>query len=97
MAVWKIYIIETEADTLYTGITTDLEKRWLSHAAGKGAKYLRAHKPKSIVFVEGNHDRSSASAREAEIKKLSRIQKQHLIADKSVNEIQEFMPANQNG
>ncbi len=82
---WCLYIIETEDNTLYTGITNDLEKRWETHLSGKGAKYLRAHKPKAIVYSETHVDRSSASRREAEVKKLSREQKEKLIR-KAVNE-----------
>jgi putative endonuclease len=76
---WQLYIIETEANTLYTGITNDLENRWLAHQQGRGAKYLRSHKPRKIVYIEAQENRSVASQREAEIKNLSREQKLQLI------------------
>lgn len=84
---WQVYIIETENNTLYTGITNNLENRWNMHLQGKGAKYLRAHKPKAIVFTESKKDRGEASSRESEIKKLSRAQKIKLIADTEINEL----------
>ena len=79
---WQLYIIETEANTLYTGITNHLEQRWLRHQQGKGAKYLRSHKPKQIVYTETLANRSLASQREAEIKNLTRAQKLLLIQGK---------------
>ena len=68
-------------DSLYTGITTDVERRFSEHLAGKaGAKYFRGRSPQQVVFVEDGHNRSSASIREAEIKKLSRTEKLQLIS-----------------
>jgi len=76
---WMVYIIETEKNTFYTGITNDLESRWQAHLQGRGAKYLRSYKPKRIVFTEIQIDRSSATKREAEIKKLKRKEKLAII------------------
>lgn len=76
---WFVYMIETKDETLYTGITNDLEKRWQAHLNGSGAKYLRAHEPKKLVYIENANNRSDASKREAEIKKLKRVQKLQLI------------------
>ncbi len=77
--VWFIYIILCSDDTLYTGISNDVEKRFNQHAMGQGAKYFRARKPLQLVYLEGGHDRSSAGKREYEIKKLNRIGKWRLI------------------
>lgn len=62
-------------DTLYTGIATDVARRFQEHKEGRGAKYTRAHKPVKIVYQEKVGARSNAQSREAEIKKFSRIKK----------------------
>ena len=72
---WVVYIIRCSDDTLYTGITNNLERRLSQHATQRGAKYFRGRQPREVVYVEKGHDRSSASKREAEIKKLSRDEK----------------------
>ena len=76
---WQVYIILCSDDSLYTGITTDIERRLAQHTAGTGAKYFRGRSPRQLVYLEDNHDRSSASRREAQIKKLRPVDKQHLI------------------
>lgn len=76
---WAVYIIQASDKSYYTGITTDVERRWKEHQAGKGAKYFRGKNPELLVYVETDHSRSSASIREAEIKKLSRAEKIELI------------------
>jgi putative endonuclease len=78
---WSLYIIEASDASLYTGITTDVERRFDEHSQGpRGARYFNGRNPLRIVYREDGHNRSSASRREAEIKKLSRGQKQHMIA-----------------
>jgi putative endonuclease len=77
---WCVYIILCSDDTLYTGITTDVERRLNQHASGKGAKYFRGRQPVRVVYREGGLTRSAASKRELEIKKLSRIEKSILIS-----------------
>ena len=77
---WFVYIIESNDHSLYTGITTDVERRLQEHDAGKiGAKYLRGRAPLRVVYQESGHDRSSASRREIELKRLKRAQKLALI------------------
>jgi putative endonuclease len=76
---WYVYIICCSDTSLYTGITTDVARRFAEHASHKGAKYFRARSPLEVVFVEGGHTRSSASQREAFVKKLSRSEKMVLI------------------
>jgi putative endonuclease len=66
-------------ESLYTGITTDVERRFSQHRSGAGAKYFRAHKPEQVVYLERGHDRSSASTREAKIKKMSTAAKWRMI------------------
>jgi len=86
MKTWFVYIIYCSDDTLYTGITTDVERRYAQHALQQGAKYFRGRKPKKLVYQESGHDRSSASKREIEIKKLSRENK-FLLISSSHNQI----------
>ena len=78
---WHVYIILCSDDTLYTGITTDIERRMREHANGQGAKYFRGRQPKELLYLEGGHDRSSASKRESLIKGMKRADKQLLIGD----------------
>lgn len=80
-ADWSVYIIEASDASLYTGISTDPERRFAEHAEGaKGARYFGGRAPMRIVYREDGHDRSSASRREAEIKRMSRAHKLGLIA-----------------
>ncbi len=79
MRNWCVYIILCSDDTLYTGITIDIQRRIKQHASGLGAKYFRTRTPKEIVFLETEHDRSSATKREMAIKKLNKIEKTTLI------------------
>ena len=78
---WSVYIILASDNSLYTGITTDIERRWYQHCGtARGARYFRGRKPQQLVYLEGDHDRSSASRREAAIKKLTRPQKLSLLS-----------------
>jgi putative endonuclease len=74
---WQVYIILCTDNSLYTGITTDIERRLAQHGSARGAKYFR--RPRRVVFLEGGHTRSTASKREAAIKKLPRADKDRLI------------------
>lgn len=79
--IWFVYIIRTSDGQLYTGITTDIQRRWKEHSSGKGgARYFRARKPEHLCLVEEHVDRSTASKREAEIKKFSKSTKEALVA-----------------
>ena len=83
---WQVYIIRCSDDSLYTGISNDVERRWQQHVDQRGAKYFRGRKPVEIVYLEGADDRSSASRREAAIKRLRRPDKELLIAS-AINEL----------
>ena len=75
-----VYILQCADDTLYTGITTDIERRVEEHnSSDKGAKYTKLRRPVALVYSEESEDRSSASKREYAIKKLTRAQKLELI------------------
>lgn len=75
-----VYLLECEDKSLYTGITTDVRRRFLEHANGIGGHFTRARKAKRIVYTEQHPDRSSALRREAEIKRLPREKKLALIS-----------------
>jgi len=77
---WQVYILLCSDGSLYTGISTDVERRFAQHAAGTGAKYFRGRSPCRIVYLESGHDRSSASRREMVIKKMRLTDKCSLIA-----------------
>lgn len=75
MNMYFVYILECEDRSLYTGITTDLSRRFEEHVSGMGGNYTRAHKPVKIVYKEKVENRSIASKREVEIKKMSKEEK----------------------
>ena len=79
---WHVYIVLCSDDTLYTGITTDITRRFREHASGRGAKYFRGRQPKALVYLEGGHDRGAASKRESSIKAMRRAEKCRLIASR---------------
>lgn len=72
---YYVYILECNDGTFYTGITNNLEKRLESHNLGRGAKYTRGRTPVIIRYSEMVNGRSEALVREAEIKRLSKIDK----------------------
>lgn len=73
------YIVECSDGTLYTGWTTDPERRIKTHNAGRGARYTRTRRPVRLVYLEPQLDRTSAMKRERVIKLMTRQQKQNLI------------------
>ena len=77
---YVVYILECKNGTLYTGITTDLKRRFAEHKNGTGARYTRANPPKRIVYSKKLKTRSAASKREAEIKSWPREKKLEMIA-----------------
>ncbi len=76
---WFCYLLHCADDTLYCGITNDLEKRLAAHNAGTASKYTRVRLPVELIFAESCADRSVASKREMEIKKLTRADKLALV------------------
>jgi len=79
---WKLYILLCRDGSLYTGITTDGEKRLEAHRTGKGAKYTRGRSPLELVYSEECGDHSAALKRELEVKALTREEKFKLIEQK---------------
>lgn len=76
---WQVYIILCTDNSLYTGITCDIDRRFSQHGGRLGARYFRGRKPQQVVYLETGHTRSTASKREAAIKKLPRAGKLALI------------------
>ena len=77
---WFVYMVKTKSGKLYTGITTDIDRRFSEHQSGKkGAKYFRVDPAQEIVYREQLENRSQASVREAQIKKMRRESKLALI------------------
>lgn len=77
---WQVYILLCSDNSLYTGITTDMQRRFCQHAQGSGAKYFRGRQPLLVVYCETDHSRSSASKREARIKAMTRSEKDLLVS-----------------
>ncbi len=78
--MWYLYILRCGDGTLYTGITTDVEKRLEAHRSGKGAKYTRGRGPLELAYREVCGSHSDALKRELAVKALPREEKQALIA-----------------
>jgi putative endonuclease len=83
MSTWHTYILRCADQSLYVGITTDLEARLLKHNAGKGGAYTRSHRPVRMVWHEEAVSESSARKREAELKKLKKARKEWLVQSAS--------------
>ena len=81
--MWYVYILECSDGTLYTGITTDLDKRLKTHNNGKGAKYTKTRLPVVLKVSFESEDRSTASKEEYRIKQLTRKEKLKLINEQS--------------
>ncbi len=71
-STWQLYVLRCADGSLYTGITTDLERRLSEHRAGKGARYTRGRLPLRCEASWSYPDRSSASRAEAAFKRLRR-------------------------
>lgn len=76
---WYVYMLRCGDGSLYTGSTTDVDRRLREHQSGTGARYTRSRPPVTLAYVEEAPDRSAAQRREAAVKKLSRDQKWSLI------------------
>jgi putative endonuclease len=80
MSKWYVYIVECADGSLYTGITTNVQRRILEHNYGsKAAKYTRSRRPVRLVYRKEVQNRSAASKEEAKIKRLKRKEKQELV------------------
>ncbi|MFH1979228.1 MAG: GIY-YIG nuclease family protein [Patescibacteria group bacterium] len=80
--MYYVYLIQCEDKSIYTGITTNLKRRFKEHADKLGGHYTRAHKVKEILYSEEHSTRSDALKREAEIKSWPREKKLKLANQK---------------
>lgn len=81
MSRWIIYILRCADNTLYTGVTTDVERRLKEHnSTAAGARYTKTRRPVQLVYAENAANRSDACRREYQIKQLNRTAKENLIA-----------------
>lgn len=87
--MYYTYILRCEDDSLYTGITTDVLRRFNEHKNkdGKGAKYTLSKTPKSVEIVFSSENRSRASSLEFHVKKLTKSQKEELIKTKNLSKL----------
>lgn len=77
---WFVYILRCSDNSLYTGITTDTERRIKEHNTSKlGARYTRMRQPVMLIYQETVDSRSTASKREAAIKRLKKKEKEQLV------------------
>jgi predicted GIY-YIG superfamily endonuclease len=76
---WFVYVLRYADASLYTGIAKDVSRRCRQHNAGTASRYTRSRRPASLVYEEAQASRSLALKREAEIKSMSRRQKESLI------------------
>ncbi len=78
---WTVYILRCSDNSLYTGITRDLNRRLNEHNHDNrlAAAYTRARRPVTLMYQEAHLDRSSASKRESVIKKMTKAEKEKLI------------------
>jgi putative endonuclease len=76
---WTVYVLRCRAGELYTGCTTDLERRLREHSSGAGSKFTRSRLPVSVVYKEELEGRSEALRRERAIKAMRRSEKLRLV------------------
>ena len=80
MSDWCVYMLRCSDNSLYTGVTNNLERRVDEHNNGKqAAKYTRARRPVKLVYHENAESRSAATKRECEIKALPKVEKEKLL------------------
>jgi putative endonuclease len=82
---WTVYLARCRDGSLYTGVTTEPERRLAEHNSGNGGSYTRSRLPLVLVYREPAKDRSGALRRESAIKRLSRAQKEDLVAGRCLD------------
>ncbi len=87
MKAWHLYLIRTRQGTLYTGISTDVLRRFDDHREGKGAKYLRSRGPLTLVYQSKIGKRALALKTEYRIKKLQKSKKEQIVSAKPETEM----------
>ncbi|WP_425446630.1 GIY-YIG nuclease family protein [Dethiothermospora halolimnae] len=81
-----VYILRCKDNSLYTGWTTDIDRRVKEHNSGKGAKYTRARRPVKLAYYEEHNNKSNAAKREYEIKQFSKKKKEELVKGFNTND-----------
>lgn len=79
--VWSLYVVQTRLGHWYTGISTDVAKRFVNHQIGKGAKNLRGKGPLTLIYQQQVGSRSEATKLEIKIKRLTKAQKRKFVSD----------------
>jgi putative endonuclease len=77
--MWYVYILECRSGSYYTGVTTDVSRRFEEHRSGGGARYTKSNPPIRVLFSKRCKTRSSALRREAAIRCLTRLEKEALV------------------
>jgi putative endonuclease len=85
---WQVYIILCSDNSLYTGTTTNIERRFSQHKTGRGAKYFRGRQPLKLIYLESGRDRNTAVKKELKIKGMKRSEKCLLVLS-DMNEIRD--------
>lgn len=78
---WHLYLVRCADDTIYTGISIDVEARIDKHNSGRGAKYTSTRLPVRLIYSESQPNRISAMKREIEVKKWGRKRKENLASE----------------
>jgi len=94
---WYLYIVRCHDGSLYTGITTNVTRRFAQHQGegDAGAKYLRGRRPLTLVFQKKLGGKSLALIVESKVKKLSKVRKEELVRankhiDKIINQVSDY-------
>jgi putative endonuclease len=80
-AVWSLYILECSDGSFYTGVSTDIDRRFREHQEGRASRYTRTRRPVVLVYREECGSRSVSLSRECVVKSLSRLRKEELISE----------------
>ena len=78
---WYLYLVRCADDTIYTGISSDVQARIDKHNSGRGAKYTQARLPVRLIYSESQPNRISAMKREVEVKKWGKRRKENLASE----------------
>jgi predicted GIY-YIG superfamily endonuclease len=82
-ATWSLYILRCVDGSFYTGVTTDIERRFREHESGRASRFTRTRRPVVLVYQETCGSRSQALSRECAVKSMGRQKKEDLVADGS--------------
>lgn len=80
MVSWKVYLLRCSDDSLYCGVTTEMDRRFQEHNQGVGSRYTRSRLPVRLVWSSGELSKSEAFSEEYRIKRMSKVMKEKLVA-----------------